>query len=145
MTFVGSVEAASRTLKEITASVLESLQESRHRLPYRQLSWLLAAVLSWWLYHQIRRRRRIDLLISESDDEASRLYAKMLRSLATRGYAKPTWQTSSEFVSSVSSFNGLSWLRDFTGAYHLARFGGNIEALEVMRSMVTRAAHVPKR
>ncbi len=145
MTLAGSAEAASRTLKEITASVLESLQESRHRLPYRQLSWLLAAVLSWWLYHRIRRRRRIDLLISESDDEASRLYAKMLRSLATRGYAKPTWQTSSEFVSSVSSFNGLSWLRDFTGAYHLARFGGNNEALEVMRSMVTRAAHVPKR
>ena len=91
------------------------------------------------------RRRRTPRARATSDEEASHIYAKVLRSLAGRGYSKPAWQTSTEFADAMAVFPGMGWLREFTDAYLGARYGGGEEALDRLRNLASSAATTPRR
>jgi hypothetical protein len=145
LTLAGSAEAASRGAREFAASTMIAFQSLGARRVTAAASFSLAAILLLILVRRLWKRRRKPLRVLASPDEASRIYARVLRSLATRGYAKPSWQTSSEFADAVSGFPGMQWLREFTAAYHAARYGGGAEALERLRGLASLSLSAPRR
>lgn len=151
LTLAGSAESTSRGARDYTLHALEAMGTSGVK---RFMGWaaawgagLLALVLAWrfWLRRLWMSRRRTPRLRAASDDEASRIYAKVLRSLAGRGYIKPAWQTSTEFAAAVAAFPGMGWLEEFTETYLTARFGGGEEALDRLRRLAAQGASVPRR
>jgi transglutaminase-like putative cysteine protease len=145
LTLAGSAEAASRGAREFAASTVVAFRSLGARRYASAASFTLAAVLLLMLVRRLWMRRRKPLRVLASPDEASRIYARVLRSLATRGYAKPSWQTSSEFADAVSGFPGLQWLPEFTASYHAARYGGGAEALERLRGLASLSTSAPRR
>ena len=151
LTLAGSAETASRGAREFAARAFGTMGTADAK---RFAGWaalggagILAFALLWriWLKRMWMRKRRPLRVAATSDDEASHIYAKVLRLLASRGYVKPAWQTSTEFVDAVAAFPGLGWLREFTETYLSARYGGGPEALDRLRRLATQGASVPKR
>ncbi|MDZ7639936.1 MAG: transglutaminaseTgpA domain-containing protein [Bryobacterales bacterium] len=145
LTLAGSAEAASRGLREFALHAIDTVHAEDVKRLAGAASLALAAILLVLLLRRIWLRRRPSLRVVASSDEASRIYTKMLRSLASRGYAKPSWQTSTEFVHAVAGFPGMHWLAEFTQTYLAARYGGGEEALAQLRRLAAQAAIVPKR
>jgi transglutaminase-like putative cysteine protease len=145
LTLAGSAEAASRGARDFAARVFSAFQHIGLRRSLGTGSLALAAILLLVLLRRLWKRRRPALRVLTSSDEASRIYVRVLRALAARGYSKPAWQTSSEFADSVAGFPGMQWLRELTAAYHAARYGGGEDALERLRHLATLSLSVPKR
>lgn len=145
LTLAGSAEAASRGAREFAANTVSAFQSLGARRYASAASFALAAILLLILVRRLWMRRRKPLRVLASPDEASRIYARALRSLAARGYAKPSWQTSSEFAEAVSGFPGMQWLPEFTAAYHAARYGGGAEALQRLRGLASLSTSAPRR
>ncbi len=151
LTLAGGAGAASRGIRELASRALTALNAPDAA---RFTGWILSAFACllglFWLWRTrlagIWRRIRRPLTIqAASDDEASRIYAKALRSLAVRGYRKPSWQTSTEFAETVAGIAGMRWFQEFTEDYHAARYGGAGEALARLRRLAPESARVPRR
>ncbi|MCZ2152512.1 MAG: DUF3488 and transglutaminase-like domain-containing protein [Bryobacterales bacterium] len=150
LTLAGDAGAAGRGLRELVSVTLAAVEAPAARRVGWMLSGLACILGLLWLWRGRltglwRRRRRQLRLGRASDDEASRIYVKALRSLAARGYTKPAWQTSTEFAETVSSFSGMQWFTEFTDAYHQARYGGAGDALARLRLLAPECAQIPKR
>ncbi len=151
LTLAGSAESTSRGARELTLHALEALggADAQRLAGWASIfgAFAIAIALLWriWLKRIWTNRQRAIRTRATSDDEASRIYAKALRSLASRGYVKPAWQTSTEFADAVAAFPGMGWLRDFTAAYLSARYGGGEEALDRLRRLAPQRASVPRR
>jgi transglutaminase-like putative cysteine protease len=74
-----------------------------------------------------RRLRRVQRGVVEISD-ATLLYARMLKHLERRGYAKPAWVTAREFAGLLPESDLTPIVDDITSLYHDLRFGGKRDA-----------------
>jgi protein-glutamine gamma-glutamyltransferase len=148
LTLAQMVERSGSRVKEISDDfvlALKSRGRAIQEAPRGRLTpgilLLLAITLSWWLW---RRRRRF-APPRKVLPEAALLYQEALGHLDRRGYQKPDWLTSTEFLQSMQGFPGLEPLELFTEAYHRARYSNDSMALETMRSMLPEFQQLPRR
>jgi transglutaminase-like putative cysteine protease len=93
-----------------------------------------AARNAWRLRRRLRRVQRGVVEISD----ATLLYARMLKDLERRGYAKPAWVTAREFVGLLPESDLTPIVDDITSLYHDLRFGGKRDAGPRMMALLAQ-------
>lgn len=83
-------------------------------------AWFLLPLSARWVTSW-KRKRRIQRGEADAND-ATQLYQEMLSVLATRGLAKPSWVTPSEFAAMLPASQTAQNIRAFTDAYYELRY-----------------------
>jgi len=95
--------------------------------------WCVPRILVWWRSRQqAKKLQRGEVNASD----ATLLYERMLRFLKKQGSEKPAWMTPQEFSGLVQPVERAVLVRQFTGAYHELRYGGDARAATRMVALL---------